>query len=109
MGVIASANRDARVFADPDRLDIGRERNRHLTFGEGSHYCIGAALARLEGRVAISTLLDRLPGLQVAGSRDTLCWRPGLVLRGLTRLPVERLAKSKATIEPGRATRHVAP
>lgn len=90
LGVIASANRDARQFDDPDRLDIGRVRNRHLTFGEGGHYCVGAGLARLEGRVAIAALVRRLPGLRLARSRKPLRWRPGLVLRGLERLPVER-------------------
>ena len=64
--VIASANRDDRQFADPDRLDLGREPNRHLAFGQGIHFCLGAPLARLEGQIAISTLLRRLPELRLA-------------------------------------------
>jgi cytochrome P450 PksS len=86
---LASANRDARQFADPDALDLAREPNRHLAFGLGSHYCLGAPLARLEGQVAIATLLRRLPGLRLAVPRASLRWRSGLVLRGLKSLPVE--------------------
>jgi cytochrome P450 PksS len=87
--VIASANRDERQFADPDRLDITREPNRHLSFGLGAHFCLGAALARLEGQIAIGTLLRRAPGLRLAVEPGALRWRPGLVLRGLKALPVE--------------------
>jgi cytochrome P450 len=89
LAVIASANRDGRVFADPDKLDLAREPNRHLSFGLGAHYCLGAALARLEGQVAIGTLLRRAPGLRLAVAPGALRWRPGLVLRGLRALPVD--------------------
>jgi cytochrome P450 PksS len=85
LGVIASANRDAAQFADPDRLDLARSPNRHLSFGEGGHYCVGASLARLEGQIAFRDLFTRLPRLRVAGP---LAWRPGLVLTGLSRCPV---------------------
>jgi cytochrome P450 PksS len=85
--VIASANRDERQFTDPDKLDITREPNRHLSFGLGAHFCLGAALARLEGQIAISTLLRRVPRLRLA-SPQPLRWRRGLVLRGLEALPV---------------------
>ena len=85
---IASANRDERQFADPDRLDITRAPNRHLSFGLGAHYCLGAALARMEGQIALATLLRRAPGLQLAAEPRALRWRPGLVLRGLLALPV---------------------
>jgi cytochrome P450 PksS len=85
---IASANRDARQFPDPDRLDLTREPNRHLAFGLGPHFCLGASLARLEGQIAINTLLRRLPGLRLAVPPRALRWRRGLVLRGLKGLPV---------------------
>jgi cytochrome P450 PksS len=86
--VIASANRDERQFADPDKLDLTREPNKHLSFGLGAHYCLGATLARMEGQIAINTLLRRMPGLRLAVEPGALRWRPGLVLRGLTALPV---------------------
>src|SRR5262249_23489960 len=86
--VIASANRDERHFTNPDSLDITREPNKHLSFGQGSHFCLGAALARLEGQIAISTLLRRFPNLRLAVAPNTLRWRPVLLLRGLEALPV---------------------
>ena len=86
--VIASANRDARQFPDPDTLDLAREPNRHLSFGLGIHYCLGAPLARLEGEIAIATLLRRAPGLRLSVAPEALRWRRGLVLRGLEALPV---------------------
>jgi cytochrome P450 len=63
---IGAANRDPEQFPDPDRLDVGRAPNRHLAFGSGPHQCVGLALARLEGRVAISRFLDRFPGYRLA-------------------------------------------
>jgi cytochrome P450 PksS len=85
---LASANRDERQFSNPDVLDITREPNRHLSFGLGPHYCLGAPLARLEGQVAIGTLLSRLPDLCLSVRPESLRWRRGLVLRGLEALPV---------------------
>jgi cytochrome P450 PksS len=87
--VIASANRDERQFADPDKLDITREPNKHLSFGLGNHFCLGASLARLEGQIAIATLLRRVPGLRLSVPPEVLRWRAGLLLRGLESLPLE--------------------
>ncbi len=86
--VLASANRDERQFPDPDRLDIAREPNRHLSFGLGPHFCLGAPLARLEGQIAIATLLRRTADLHLADPAGSLRWRRGLVLRGVESLPV---------------------
>ncbi|MCA1609744.1 MAG: cytochrome P450 [Acidobacteria bacterium] len=86
--VLASANRDERQFPDPDVLDLSRDPNRHLAFGLGVHFCLGAPLARLEGRIAIMTLLRRAPDLRLAVPDASLRWRRGLVLRGLESLPV---------------------
>jgi len=88
LAVIASANRDERQFPHPNSLDITREPNKHLAFGLGTHFCLGAPLARLEGQIAISTLLRRAPELRLAASPDALRWRRGLLLRGLESLPV---------------------
>lgn len=88
LGVLASANHDAAHFDNPDALDITRQNNRHLAFGQGIHYCVGAPLARLEGSIALNTLIRRMPGLKLAAREDQLVWRPGLLLRGLNKLPV---------------------
>ncbi len=69
-------------------LDIGREPNRHLAFGQGIHFCLGASLARLEGQLAINALLAGTRDLQLAVNPAKLRWRSGLVLRGLTALPI---------------------
>ncbi len=84
----SSANRDERQFANPDRLDITREPNKHLAFGLGAHFCLGAPLARLEGHIAINTLLRRAPDLRLTVAPEALRWRRGLLLRGLEALPV---------------------
>jgi cytochrome P450 len=85
---IAAADRDPDRFPDPDRLDVGTADPGHLAFGHGIHYCLGAPLARLEGQVAFTTLLARLPDLALATREDQLRWTGGGVLRGLRELPV---------------------
>jgi cytochrome P450 len=86
--LIASANRDTARFTEPDRLEVRRTDNRHLAFGHGIHFCLGAPLARLEGQIAFTSLLRRFPELQLAVPPEELHWRNGLVLRALTELPV---------------------
>jgi cytochrome P450 len=85
--VVASANRDPAVFADPEVFDIRRDPNPHIAFGHGAHFCLGAALARLEGRIAIAQLLARAPELTIA---QTEPWevRPTLIVHGAKRLMV---------------------
>jgi cytochrome P450 len=86
MTAIGAANRDPEVFADPDRLDLGRTDNHHLSFGFGAHFCLGAPLARLEAEIAFHALLDRFPRLELAS--EALAYRANPILRGLVALPV---------------------
>ena len=88
LGVIGSANRDETIFQNPEQLDITREPNKHLSFGQGIHFCLGAPLARMEAQIAINTLLRRMPDLRLKVSSDSLHWRPSMILRGLDKLPV---------------------
>jgi cytochrome P450 len=86
IAAIGAANRDPAHFPDPDRLDVGRADNRHVAFGFGIHYCLGAPLARVEGQIAIGSLLRRFSKLAMApGPPD---WRESSTLRGLRALPV---------------------
>ncbi|MEU5429877.1 cytochrome P450 [Streptomyces olivoreticuli] len=85
---IASANRDPRHFADPERLDPNRDRSGHLGLGHGIHYCLGAPLARMEMETALAALLERFPGLELDVPREELKWRPSVRARGLISLPV---------------------
>ncbi|HYU75979.1 MAG TPA: cytochrome P450 [Ktedonobacteraceae bacterium] len=85
---LISANRDERQFTDPDELNIARTLNRHIAFGQGIHICLGAPLARLEGDIAFTTLLRRMPNLRLGVPRESITWRASANLRGLTALPV---------------------
>jgi pimeloyl-[acyl-carrier protein] synthase len=87
IAVMGAANRDPERFPDPDRLDIERKDNRHVAFGWAAHFCFGAQLARIEGQIALETILRRLPGLTLDTSLP-LVWRHNLGLRGLTGLPI---------------------
>jgi cytochrome P450 len=86
LNLLGAANRDPAVYPDPDRLDITRANIRPLSFGGGIHFCLGAQLARIEGEVAIATLLRRLPNLRLDDPEHPE-WRQTFVLRGLNRLP----------------------
>ena len=86
--IIGSADRDPERFEDPDVLKLERDEGKHLAFGLGSHYCLGAPLARLEGEIALSVLLRRLPALRLAVPREELRWRPVPLFRSLVALPI---------------------
>jgi cytochrome P450 len=86
VAILGAANRDPEEFVDPDRLDVARTPNRHLGFGGGPHFCLGASLARMEGQIAFATMLRRLPDLELATDLPT--YRDHYVIRGLTDLRV---------------------
>lgn len=85
---LLAANRDPSRFADPDRLDLGRAAGAHVAFGHGIHHCVGAPLARLEGRIALRALTERFPTLQLATEADKLEREPSLLFNKLRALPV---------------------
>jgi cytochrome P450 len=89
LAVIAAADHDPERFPEPNTLDVTRTDNKHIAFGKGIHFCLGAPLARMEGQIAIGTLLRRMPNLRLKGSPESLTWRTGLLIRGLEGLPVE--------------------
>lgn len=99
--VLAAADRDPERFEHPDTLDLSRRDNQHLGYGHGIHYCLGAPLARLEGRTALATLLRRLPDLRLAADPADLRWRGGLIMRGLRTLPVEFTAAQETAPTDG--------
>jgi cytochrome P450 len=84
--LFGSANHDPAVFADPDRLDVSRVDNPHLSFGAGTHFCLGAPLARLELVASFGALLARAPKLRLVREPQ---WKPGYIIRGLRALDVE--------------------
>jgi cytochrome P450 len=86
--VLLAANRDPAVFAEPDAFDLTRSPNRHLGFGHGIHFCLGAALARLQARAAVGALVQRFPRLALAVDPAELEWTPELFLHGVRHLPV---------------------
>ncbi len=79
---LPAANRDESVFTRPGRLDLRRQEASHVGFGHGPHHCLGAPLARMELQVAVTTLLDRFPGLRLAGTGQDIVWKTGLATRG---------------------------
>lgn len=90
VAMLGSANHDESQFRDPDTLDLTRQPNRHVAFGQGAHFCLGASLARMEGQIALTTLFRRFPELRLAQPAESLRWRKSLIVRGLEELPVER-------------------
>ncbi len=88
MPSLLAANRDPEVFADPNRFDITRSPNPHIAFGFGIHYCVGAPLARLEGAIAINTLLRNFPAIDLAVPVEQLQWNDQLLIHGMKTLPV---------------------
>jgi cytochrome P450 len=88
IAVVGSANRDGAQFTGADALDLARADNKHVGFGRGPHYCLGAPLARLETEIALETLLRRLPNLRLAIAEGELYWRPIPLFRSLAELPV---------------------
>jgi len=107
---MAAANRDDGRYDASESLDIDRAAARHLAFGHGVHHCLGAPLARMEGAVALGTLLRRFPELALAVPPESLHWShgDGLVLRGLAQLPVRpgpALPRSEPPLVDGGTTR----
>ncbi|WP_045508851.1 cytochrome P450 family protein [Bacillus amyloliquefaciens] len=86
---IGSANRDPEYFDEPDTLNVARTPNRHISFGFGIHFCLGAPLARMEASIAFNALLKRFPNIELNGSSEDLTWRKNVFLRGLETLPVK--------------------
>ncbi|MDN7243432.1 cytochrome P450 [Planococcus sp. N028] len=83
-----AANHDPAKFKNPELFDITREKSPHLAFGMGIHFCLGAPLARLEGEIAIASLLERFPDMQLNIDKSELEWRPGMIVRGVKEIPL---------------------
>lgn len=88
MPILLAANRDPAVFESPNRFDITRTLNKHIAFGAGIHYCLGAPLARMEGTIAINALLKAFPNIDLAVETEQLQWNENLLLHGMKALPV---------------------
>lgn len=88
VAVLGSANHDETQFPNPETFDITRQPNKHVAFGQGAHFCLGAPLARLEGQIALTTLFRRFPDLRLTQTPESLRWRKSLIIRGLEELPV---------------------
>jgi cytochrome P450 len=101
IAVMAAGNRDPERFVDPDRLDVGRSDNRHLAFGWASHFCFGAALARIEGQLTIEAIATRTANLALEPDQP-LVWRENLGLRGLTALPItfDEITSAQSPVVP---------
>jgi cytochrome P450 len=85
---LAAANRDPARFDAPELHDVDRDVSGHLAFGHGIHFCLGASLARLEGEVALGTLLDRYPDLEPAVALEDVAYRHSVLIHALAALPV---------------------
>jgi cytochrome P450 len=85
---LLAANRDATAWPFPDSIDVDRSPNKHLAFGHGIHACVGAPLARVEARIALTSLLSRFPDLRLTTAPDGVTAEPGCSVNGLTALPV---------------------
>jgi cytochrome P450 len=83
-----AANRDPEQFPEPDRLDVTRSPNKHVAFGQGIHFCLGAPLARMEASIAFDLLVERLPHIRLAVPLDQLQWRTSAQVRGVKNLPL---------------------
>lgn len=86
--LLLAANRDPDAFENPDTFDITRDPNHHIAFGHGIHFCLGAPLARMEGKIALPKLLERFPKLELNTNPDALQWGPTIILHNLAKLPV---------------------
>src|SRR4029077_10630510 len=86
--LLGAANRDPRVFEDPERFDVGRGAQAPMSFGAGIHFCLGAALARAEGQVVFDRLLGRFPSIEPGWGETRPAYRDSIVLHGLESLPV---------------------
>ncbi|MFE1765202.1 cytochrome P450 [Streptomyces angustmyceticus] len=91
--LLGAASHDPQSFPEPDRFDVSRAFQQHLAFGHGVHHCLGAAVARTEGRIGVTRLFRRFPGLHLAVSPEDLRWRNNLMMRGVCELPVRARAE----------------